>query len=326
MTQTQQDEAQQAGPLFCATRAVRVERISPTFVRIELAGEELADFGIDGPVYDQRIKLVFPTADGGVLDEALMATALTDFAGWYARPADERGHMRTYSIREVLGERADTRLVVDFAVHEDGLAGPGAGWALAAAPGDVVWAMVPRRGVAYGGIEFAPPRLDNLLLVGDESAVPAVARILADLAVRPDAAAIAGRVYLEVPASGDVQELTAPPGVSIGWLARGHAQVGDRLVPEVRAHFGLDAGTWEMAEDVDPDLWETPTWSSSGADVEAEAGQGTVAGEAEGLYAWIAGESRMVTTLRRALVKELEVDRSAVAFMGYWRKGVAMKG
>ena len=32
-----------------------------------------------------------------------------------------------------------------------------------------------------------------------------------------------------------------------------------------------------------------------------------------------------VTGLRRALVKELGVDRRQVAFMGYWREGVAMK-
>ena len=42
-------------------------------------------------------------------------------------------------------------------------------------------------------------------------------------------------------------------------------------------------------------------------------------------YAWIAGESKVVTGLRRHLVKELHIDRSQVAFMGYWRRGVAMK-
>ena len=36
-------------------------------------------------------------------------------------------------------------------------------------------------------------------------------------------------------------------------------------------------------------------------------------------------ESAVVTGLRRALVKELEMDRRQVAFMGYWRRGVAMK-
>jgi NADPH-dependent ferric siderophore reductase len=33
----------------------------------------------------------------------------------------------------------------------------------------------------------------------------------------------------------------------------------------------------------------------------------------------------MVTTLRRALVHELAVERARVAFMGYWRQGVAMR-
>lgn len=36
-------------------------------------------------------------------------------------------------------------------------------------------------------------------------------------------------------------------------------------------------------------------------------------------------ETDLMTTLRRALVKELKVDRSQVAFMGHWRKGVSMK-
>ena len=45
----------------------------------------------------------------------------------------------------------------------------------------------------------------------------------------------------------------------------------------------------------------------------------------DGVYAWIAGESRTVTGLRRALVKDHGIDRRQVAFMGYWRHGVAMK-
>ncbi|MEA5119320.1 MAG: SIP domain-containing protein, partial [Propionicimonas sp.] len=42
-----------------------------------------------------------------------------------------------------------------------------------------------------------------------------------------------------------------------------------------------------------------------------------------GLYAWIAGESGVVTTLRRHLVRDLGLARSQVAFMGYWRIGRA---
>ncbi|NUP75157.1 MAG: siderophore-interacting protein, partial [Sinomonas sp.] len=52
------------------------------------------------------------------------------------------------------------------------------------------------------------------------------------------------------------------------------------------------------------------------------------AGEAPGatvrpFYAWIAGESGVVKELRRYLVRECGIDREQVAFMGYWKQGVA---
>ncbi|GAB3927384.1 hypothetical protein GCM10027613_43020 [Microlunatus endophyticus] len=75
---------------------------------------------------------------------------------------------------------------------------------------------------------------------------------------------------------------------------------------------------------VDPDLWETPVYSSSGEQLDASSGE--YLGPTGGSYAWVAGESGMVTALRRYLVKELGMDRRQVAFMGYWRQGVAMRG
>ena len=79
---------------------VAVDRLSPSFVRVELGGACLADFGVDGsPLYDQRIKLVFPGVPGGPppsfagVDESWCET-------WLARPPEERGHMRTYTVRE----------------------------------------------------------------------------------------------------------------------------------------------------------------------------------------------------------------------------------
>ena len=79
----------------------------------------------------------------------------------------------------------------------------------------------------------------------------------------------------------------------------------------------------EPTTEVDPDLWETPIYSSSGEDV---ADEGSVAaGRRADLYAWIAGESKVVTGLRRHLVRDLGIDRRQVAFMGYWRRGVAMR-
>ena len=298
--------------LLAELEAISVERISPSFVRVVLGGEALADFGVDGPLFDQRIKLIFPFADElpsiDGADETWLGT-------WMTRPVEERGHMRTYTIRAVEGAGAETRLVVDFVVHDDGLAGPGARWALSAESGDRVLVVAPRRGVPFGGIEWTPGDATNLVWVADESAVPAVAGILGCL---PEGAV--GTAFLEVPLHGDVQDLVAPAGVTVNWYARGeHAPVGDWLVPVVRTYFGLPTSPVRTDVEVDPDLWETPTWSSSG-----EA-TGHEAHDHSDLFCWIAGESTMVTNLRRALVKEADIDRTQVAFMGYWRRGVAMK-
>lgn len=305
-------------PMILAEVEVRsVERVSPSFVRVELGADALADFGVDGKVFDQRIKLVFPNAEGRL--PSFAGADESWFSTWLEIPAEERGHMRTYSIREVRGEGTDTRLVVDFVLHvEDGHSGPGSSWAASASVGDRVVTLAPRRGVPFGGIEFDPGTARQLLLVGDETALPAIARILSDL---PRGAV--GTAFVEVPVSGDVTELAGPEGVEVVWLPRDGAEHGVRLIKAVREHFGLD-GVLDLVEDtsVDPDLWETPTFSSSGQDLGETM---TVGHDLAGLYAWIAGESKVVTTLRRALVKELEVDRHQVAFMGYWRQGVAMR-
>ena len=290
-------------------------RLSPSFVRIELASPDFAELGVDGPWLDQRFKLVVPHASGALTsvegaDESWVST-------WLERPVEERGHMRTYSVRDVVGSEADTRLMVDVVVHEGGPSGPGADWALAARPGDRAVVQAPRRGHAFGGIEFAPAPGARLLLVGDETAVPAICRVLGDLP-----ADAAGAAYVEVPDALDVQDVPRPDGVDVTWLVRGGAGHGERLHAAVLDHLGTPvAGALEVDE-VDPDLWETPLYSSSGEPLPDPAS----GPEHADLHAWIAGESAMVTGLRRHLVKELGVDRRQVAFMGYWRRGVAMKG
>ncbi|WP_169801959.1 siderophore-interacting protein, partial [Streptomyces phaeochromogenes] len=44
---------------------------------------------------------------------------------------------------------------------------------------------------------------------------------------------------------------------------------------------------------------------------------------AQAPYAWIAGESGCVKALRRHLVREREIDRRRVTFVGYWRRGLS---
>jgi NADPH-dependent ferric siderophore reductase len=296
---------------------VAVERLSPTYVRVGLGGSVLADFGVDGPLYDQRIKLVFPNAAGALpsfegADEAWYAT-------WLALPASERGHMRTYTVREVRGSGARTRLVVDFVLHlDEGATGPGSAWASRAAVGDRLVLVAPRKGQPFGGIEFAPGGARLLLMAGDETAVPAVCSILEDLP-----AAARGIAFLEVPDPADAQEVDHPAGVEVIWLPRRGKPLGARLHAAVLDYLGAGRRALVEPEDVDPDLWETPGYSSSGDDVDpSRSGDGR---RYDDLYAWIAGEAGVVTALRRHLVKELGMDRRQVAFMGYWRRGVAMR-
>jgi NADPH-dependent ferric siderophore reductase len=292
-----------------------VERTSPSFVRIELGGADLADFGVDGPLYDQRIKLLFPGSAG-----LPVLSASTWWTDYLALPEETRGAIRTYTIAGVRGHGAGTTLLVDFVLHP-GAHGPGSGWAERAAVGDELLAVVPRRGVAGGGIEFEPGAAERLLLVGDETALPAIGQILRELPPGPR-----GAVFVEVPCAEDICDLPAPEGIEVTWLPRGDRSVGQPVVAAVSAHLGFAApagaavpvgGSVGGSAAATELPWETPTYSASGEPLDS--------GLTDGRYAWIAGEAGMVTTLRRHLVGELGLPRRQVAFMGYWRQGVAMR-
>ena len=296
---------------------VAVDRISPNFVRVELGGAALAEFGVDGPLYDQRIKLIFPN-DAGRLPSFAGADE-SWFGTWLDLPEAERGHMRTYTVRSTRGSGEQTRIVVDFVLHlTEPATGPGSAWAARAAVGDRLVTIAPRRGLPFGGIEFAPEDARSLLLVADETAVPAVSSILDDL---PDGTN--GAAFLEVPETGDVLDLRCPVGMEVVWLPRNGAPLGERLSEAVLEHLGEPVSALPAEPDVvDPDLWETPTYSSSGEEIGDAV---TVGHDLDGLYAWIAGEAGVVTGLRRYLVNELGMDRRQVSFMGYWRRGVPMR-
>jgi len=291
-----------------------VVRLSPSFARITFAGPDLADVGTPGHVLDQRIKLIFPSALGGLPD--ISGRGADWYQAWLAVPEESRGSMRTYSIRELVVDGGDTKVVVDFVLHLDpASSGPASTWANAARAGDEVMIVAPRRGfIEDVGIEFDPRDARSILLAGDETAAPAIARILED--AHP---ATRGIAFIEIPDVDDILSIAAPEGVELQWLPRAGVAHGEKLLPAVLDYLGTavagsisDTGTEEL-------LWETPTFSGLGEEI-AEA-----RGPSERYY-WIAGESGVVTTLRRHLVKGLGIDRFQVAFMGYWRKGVAMRG
>jgi NADPH-dependent ferric siderophore reductase len=290
---------------FFSATVARVQRLSPSFLRLTFAGPELTGFGVGGA--DQRITLVL-SRDGAPVRELLPASP-----GWYqqycALPDARRPRLRTYTVRAarpLLGE-----LDVDVVLHgvDDAHSGPAAAWAAHAVPGDPIVILGPDRagtGRAWG-VEWAPPAEGALILAGDETAVPAISAIVE--ALPADRCTVA---VLEVPGAGDVLSHALPPGVEVRWLFRGDRARGEALGSAVHAalcELGVGApAAGAEPEDVDLEgamLWEVP-----------EAG-------ADGCYVWLAGEAGMVKELRRRLVGDLGVPRTSVALMGYWRMGAS---
>jgi NADPH-dependent ferric siderophore reductase len=142
--------------------------------------------------------------------------------------------LRSYTSRRQ--DPAAGELDIDFVLHGDG---PAATWAAAAAPGAVL------------GVASAAPLGDApagwLLLAGDETAIPAISRILAG--ADPGARGVA---LLEVAGPEEEQPLTAPAGVELRWLHRtGAAPDVDLLADAVAAlprPHGEDLFAWVGAE------------------------------------------------------------------------------
>lgn len=282
---------------------VRLVRLSPSFLRITLGGLDLEHFGAPGP--DHRIKVMLPLPGIGF-------TPLPQVANWYQEwrqlPAAVQNPIRTYTVRSV---RPETReLDVDFVLH--GATGPASAWAENCAPGDEVILIGPNAAFdgPCGGYDFHPPvGTEQYLIAGDETATPAILNIIKSLP--PQAS---GLVVLETPLTQDSTDICAPEGVRVVWLPRDQptAERGSALIPLVcdnAAAMIRHRQPTEELEDLDIDgelLWDSPA---------------EVAIKSDGFYAWFAGEAGMVKTLRRHLVSELGVDRSAVAFLGYWRQG-----
>jgi NADPH-dependent ferric siderophore reductase len=295
---------------FFDVEVVRAVQLSRSFVRVTFRGHDLDEIADNG--FDQRIKLVLPDATGGY---AHVPQGSDWYGAWRSLPDEHRNPLRTYTIRYV--RPALHEVDVDVVLH--GTTGPAGRFAATCRPGTPAVLMGPnaRHPGPHGAVEFTVPGAGRpLLLVGDETAYPAIARILEDLP--PETV---GHALVEVPYAEDVTELTRPAGMALSWIAREGAEHGERLVPLVRTvadQLLVEARTTPAAhalEDVDVDqevLWEVPLDDA-----------GVPLPPTGDLYAWLAGESSVIKTLRRFLVSERGVDRRSVAFMGYWRQGRA---
>ncbi len=193
------------------TRVLRSEPIGSSMIRVVLAGGELERFS-PAPYTDSYVKLVFLTPGVDYPRPLDMNAIKADL------PSEHWPRQRTYTVRA--WDQEQLQLTLDIVVHGDaGLAGP---WARSVRPGDEVFLVGP-------GGEYAPdPTADWHLLVGDESALPAIA--VASAALPRSAHA---RVFIEVDGPADEVPLDLPPAATVSWLHRGGLPVGDLLVDAV---------------------------------------------------------------------------------------------
>ena len=314
--------------LFDAT-VVAIDDLSPHLRRIRFGGPDLEAFADPGA--DTRIKLVLPRGDQHGGDALRLGEgAETDwYAAWLALAEEERPPMRTYTTRRVLDLPEGRVLDVDLVVHE--ASGPAGDWAVRARVGDRILVVGPDREWegTYAGRVFAPPTTAaHLVLAGDETALPAIARILEDLVETDADGSPTVDVFVEVPTAADVLDLVLPDRARVTWLPRGDAAPGTLLDPAVREWARLRPGRVgtegsdasdeteaEAPDDADA-IWEVPL------DVDVELA--TPDGPLGDVYLWIAAESGVVTTIRRHLVRDLGVPKERVAFMGYWKLGAAL--
>jgi len=256
-------------------QVLRTERVTPRMARVTLGGDELAGFPGDGP--DQRIKLFFPMPGQ---HRPAMPRASSGGPVW--PPGEPRPVIRSYTVRRF--DAAAGELDVDFVLH--GAHGPAAAWAAAAAPGDWV-------GVSDPGGRYQPdPTALAHLVIGDESALPAIATVLEALAGvgqpgGPDTttgpAEAPVEVFIEVVDAAEEQPLPTGPSTRVHWLHRGDRAAG-RPLTEAVTSAGTPGG-------VDPARCQ----------------------------AWLSAEAAAVRDIRAHLLDERGLSRRMVYATGYWR-------
>ena len=196
---------------------MRTELLTPHMIRVVLGGATLT--GFDASTFtDHYVKLLFPQPGVDYPVPLDMEAVRRDL------PREQWPRIRTYTVRA--WAPAARELTVDFVYHGDeGLAGP---WAANARPGDPVAFLGP------GGAYAPDAAADWHLLVGDESALPAIAASVQRL---PEGAT--AWAFIEVAGAEEEQKLGGP--AEVVWVRRGDRPIGAALVEAVR-EFEFPAG------------------------------------------------------------------------------------
>ncbi|MEU9731873.1 siderophore-interacting protein [Streptomyces sp. NPDC048002] len=211
-------------PTLRQAAVVRTYDITSGMRRVTLTGEQLRAFttvdgivrpAFDSPGFDDDLTLYFPYP--GQSEPVLPVQGEAKLIV----PKDPRPLSRAYTVRRWDPEAGE--LDVDFVKHG---VGAGTTWAYRTRPGDRIHLSGPSTSKAL------PTGADWWLVAGDDTALPAIGRLLDELP--PDARA---QVFIEIADDAHRQGLRELPGVEVTWLIRTGAAAGtvSLLTESVRA-------------------------------------------------------------------------------------------
>lgn len=174
-------------------QVVRRTAVSPGFVRLTLAGPDLAGFASAG--FDDHLKLILPQPG----QERPSLPSMVD-----GRPVfpDPRPVLRDYTPARFDADAGE--LDIEVALHD---AGPASDWAAEAFVGQWIGIAGPR------GSLVIPTAFDWHWLIGDETALPAIVRRLREL---PEGSA--ATVRIRVSDAADQRELTSAAHLDVQWV------------------------------------------------------------------------------------------------------------
>ncbi|WP_417264058.1 siderophore-interacting protein [Celeribacter sp.] len=172
----------------------KVDRLSPSYMRVTMSGDQLARFGTGG----FHFRLLFGPEGAGwpFVDEHGVTQWPGGTAAW---------HKPVYTTRSIEIDGEAARIEFDVFRHEGGTVTE---WCDQVRPGTEMVIMGP-------GGSGKVNRAGWQGFIGDETAVPVIKRFLELL---PEDTR--GEAVLFVPERGDIQDLARPAGVSLRWVMR----------------------------------------------------------------------------------------------------------
>jgi NADPH-dependent ferric siderophore reductase len=206
------DLAQDTQPAqFREMTVADVRDLTPHMRRVRFAGKDLGRFGKFGGMH---VRVLFPTQ--AVPEPVWPMLGANGLPLW---PSEERRPAaRVYTIRSLDVEAGF--MDVDFLVHEG--ESVGSAWAVQASPGQKVGIMGP--------VGRPVRQADWYLLGGDETALPAIGRLLETLPPKTR-----GTAFIEIADECERQSIANSTQIELHWLERGGREAGadERLVQQM---------------------------------------------------------------------------------------------